>query len=52
MDGLRPSLKRLTDYAVNFRYPGGGATSKDAKSAQQDARAVRKEVRLSLGLTG
>lgn len=49
---LRPSLKRLTDYAVDFRYPGDEATAKDATSAQQDARAVRKEVRLSLGLPG
>jgi HEPN domain-containing protein len=48
---LRPTLLRLNDYAVEFRYPGHTATAQDVKSARQDARAVRKDVRLSLGVS-
>ena len=44
---LLPVLLRLNDYAVEFRYPGQTATANDVKSARQDARTVRKEVRLS-----
>ena len=47
---LRPTLLRLNDYAVEFRYPGYEATAQDVKSARQDARAVRKDVRSSLGV--
>ena len=47
---LRLHMKRLTDYAVNFRYPGDEATSLEAKKAVSDCRAVRKEVRLALHL--
>ena len=47
---LRPTLLRLNDYAVEFRYPGHEATAKDVKSAREDARAVRKDVRSSLGV--
>ena len=47
---LRPTLLRLNDYAVEFRYPGHEATAQDVKSARQDARAVRKDVRSSLGV--
>lgn len=47
---LRPTLLRLNDYAVEFRYPGHEATAQDVKSARQDAREVRKDVRSSLGV--
>ena len=47
---LRPRLLRLNDYAVEFRYPGHEATAQDVKSAREDARAVRKDVRSSLGV--
>jgi len=47
---LRPSLKRLTDYAVSFRYPGNEATGQEAKTAITDCKTVRKEVRLAFGL--
>ncbi len=47
---LRLALLRLSDYAVNFRYPGHEATPNDVNAAKRDAKAVRKEVRLSLHL--
>ena len=47
---LRPPLNRLTDFAVDFRYPGNEATQAEAKTAFADCKAVRKGVRLSLGL--
>ena len=47
---LLPTVLRLNDYAVEFRYPGHKATAQDVKTARRDAGAVRKEVRLSLGL--
>ena len=45
-----PVLRRLNDYAVKFRYPGHLATRVDASRALMDCRALRKEIRLSLGL--
>ena len=47
---LLPALLRLNDFAVEFRYPGHAATAHDVKAARQDAAAVRKEVRFSLGV--
>jgi HEPN domain-containing protein len=47
---LRPALQNLTDFAVNFRYPGNEANKQDAKTAVQDCKAVRKEARVALGL--
>lgn len=47
---LLPALLRLNDYAVEFRYPGHKATAHDVKAARRDADAMRKEVRLSLGV--
>lgn len=41
---------RLSDYAVRLRYPGITATRAEAKRAVRDCRAVRGEIRLSLGL--
>lgn len=45
-----PSLRRLNDYAVKFRYPGHVATRNDARQALKSCRSLRTEVRLSLGL--
>jgi len=45
-----PVLRRLNDYAVKFRYPGHLATRADARQAIKACRAVRAEVRHSLGL--
>ncbi len=47
---LLPALAALSQYAVEFRYPGHEATGRDAKKALKDAKAVRREVRLALGL--
>ena len=46
----KKTLARLSDYAVRLRYPGISATKAEARRAVRDARAVRREVRLSLGL--
>jgi HEPN domain-containing protein len=40
----------LTDYAVDFRYPGHSATLSQAKAALEHCRSLRQEVRRSLGL--
>jgi HEPN domain-containing protein len=45
-----PPLKSLTEYAVNFRYPGDNATLTEAKNAMKNCRSLRAEVRQSLGL--
>lgn len=45
-----PAVKGLTDYAVNFRYPGDSATLTEAKLALKNCRSIRAEVRRSLGL--
>ena len=45
-----PTLRRLNDYAVKFRYPGHTASPADARRALQACRSVRGDVRLSLGL--
>ena len=45
-----PAAQALTDYAVDFRYPGDTATLAEAKLALRDCRAIRREVRSSLGL--
>ncbi|HEY1786943.1 MAG TPA: HEPN domain-containing protein, partial [Verrucomicrobiae bacterium] len=44
------AAKSLTDYAVNFRYPGNSATLAEAKTALKHCRSLRVEVRRSLGL--
>lgn len=40
----------MSDYAVDFRYPGRSATLREAKSALKHCRSLRAEVRRSLGL--
>lgn len=47
---LRPALQDLTDFAVDFRYPGNQATKQEASMALRDCKSVRKEARLALGL--
>ena len=49
---FRPALQNLSDFAVDFRYPGKRATKSHARRALADCKAVRSEVRLSLGLAG
>ena len=40
----------LTDFAVDFRYPGHSATVSQAKQALKHCQSLRAEVRRSLGL--
>lgn len=47
---LLPQLRGLTDYAVDFRYPGTNAVVEDAKDAVKAARVVRTAFRKCLGL--
>lgn len=48
---LVPATETLTDYAVDFRYPGDTASLAEARQALKDCTAIRREVRMSLGLT-
>ena len=47
---LRPELAAITDAAVQFRYPGKWASSRDAKQAFVICQRLRSMVRLSLGI--
>ena len=47
---LRRSLRSLTPYAVNFRYPGVRATTRRMRTALRQAERVRRELRARLGL--
>ncbi len=47
---LLPSLAALSQFAVEFRYPGHEATPRGVKVAVKDAKAVRKEARVAFGL--
>ena len=47
---LRRSLRSLTPYAVNFRYPGARATTRRMQAALRQAERVRTALRARLGL--
>jgi HEPN domain-containing protein len=47
---MEAPAKSLTNCAVVFRYPGQTATERDAKTAMKHSKAIRTEVRHSLGL--
>ena len=46
----QPDLKRITEYAVDSRYPGDSATADDAQHAMHVCQAVRQTVRTALKL--
>jgi HEPN domain-containing protein len=48
---LRRGLSSLTRYAVEYRYPGMRARTREMRSALRMARRVREELRRRLGLT-
>ncbi len=50
MASLRRPLNILTQYAVEYRYPGLHASSRQARSALRHAARVREHVRRVLGL--
>ena len=47
---LRRSLRSLTPYAVNFRYPGVRATTRRMIAALPQVERVRTDLRARLGL--
>lgn len=47
---LRQDLIVLTDFAVDYRYPGSSATKTDAQDAVKRCREVRRVIRQSFGL--
>jgi HEPN domain-containing protein len=47
---LTSAAQHLTRYAVRFRYPGYEATAAEMKTAHKDAKAIRQEARLALGV--
>lgn len=47
---LSAACASLSDFAVEFRYPGDKATLKQAKEALRDAKSIRQQVRQGLGL--
>ncbi len=50
--GYAKVVDRMTDYAVDFRYPGHTAILREAKSALKHCRSLRAEARRALGLKG
>ena len=47
---LGRKLASLSNYAVDYRYPGDNASRKQALAALRHAENVRKEMRTRLGL--
>lgn len=50
--GMRPDMVRLSEYAVEFRYPGESATAEDATEAIAIMKRSRLDLRAALGLEG
>lgn len=49
-EAMRDDMKRLSRYAVQFRYPGESADRDEAALAVKIMKRCRREIRLSLGL--
>ena len=47
---LRRGLRFLTQFAVDYRYPGENATKRQAEAARRWAERARQELRTRLGL--
>ncbi len=47
---LRRGLNVITQFAVDYRYPGKTANSRQSTSALRQAENVRKEIRIRLGI--
>ncbi len=47
---LLPAARRLKPFGVLIRYPGNDASKAQARRSLVDAKSIRIEVRLSLGL--
>lgn len=48
---LRPDLTVLTDFAVDYRYPGNSATRANARDAFNRCKRIRLVIRKAFGLT-
>ena len=44
------TVDAMSDYAVDFRYPGHSATLAEARWCLKNCKALRREIRQSLGL--
>jgi hypothetical protein len=40
----------MSDYAVDFRYPGQTATLTEARQRLKETKTIRRKVRMSFGL--
>jgi HEPN domain-containing protein len=49
-EAMRADLKRLSRYAVQFRYPGESADRDEALMAVKTMKRCRQEIRAALGL--
>ena len=47
---IRRQLASLSNYAVDFRYPGDSASRRQALTALRHAKNIRQEIRTRLGL--
>jgi HEPN domain-containing protein len=50
LSGMRSDMVRLSEYAVEFRYPGESATVNDGAEAMSIMLKSRVELRMALGL--
>jgi HEPN domain-containing protein len=50
LQSLRRAARSLTRFAVDYRYPGARASTRQMESASRNAEYVRTEVRTRLGL--
>jgi HEPN domain-containing protein len=51
LGSLKRQLTSLSNYAVEFRYPGDNASRKQALTALRHAENIRHEIRTRLGLS-
>ena len=49
-EAMRADLKRLSRYAVQFRYPGESADREEARLAVKTMKRCRQQIRAALGL--
>ena len=50
LTGMRPDMVCLSEYAVEFRYPGESAALRDAREAISILQRSRLNLRIALGL--